>query len=126
MCHHGVGEACPIRKQLIGRDTESPGRSLDLASKPQHCHLKNIDEKQDVVSKPYTSIVAFSFSEAPCQSNTPKTSLPTYIKDFMIQSNASDFSLILTGLSLSFQSTIRLDPHSFEKIDPPRLSVPSI
>ncbi|GEM_PF-2284357 len=97
MCHHAKGAYCPFRHGLP--DNFQEGKEKDLkpvqAFAHMHCHLPSPDKVSEN-SKIRNTFPAtgFAFAKAPCASDTPKTVLPEYSRDFLLPSSNHRFILI--------------------------------
>ncbi len=91
-CRHAPGARCPFRHGL-------PEDSMQEAnSGHKSCHLDKtkgtVETKKMADASP---IKGFAFTKAPCASDTPKTVLPEYSKDFLFPSASDHFVLTRQG-----------------------------
>ena len=101
MCHHAKGAFCPFRHGLSDDFQEGKGKDMKpaLPSAHMHCHLNRTDKVPDNLKIRNTfPATGFAFTKAPCASDTPKTVLPEYSRDFLLPSSNHHFILILQGV----------------------------
>ena len=101
LCKHAPGAFCPMRHHMKG--------------------LHKAAESTEDNSKSSLPQGVTGFTKAPCASDTPKTMIPTYIKDFLIPEPAGHFAFIPQGIvsCSSFDAVPQLAGRGIEH--PPRI-----
>ncbi len=84
MCKHAPGAFCPFRHQMEEQMEEKRGAVVTAHS---HCLFHKASKD------------AIGFTKAPCASDTPKTIMPQYVKDFLLPSDESHFTLSSQGMA---------------------------